>query len=77
MKVCFVLFKSIPLGKEEVTLVAKQPLLRDDVSMLMVSVPVKVSGLVKRFQTNCASNSYDAVSSRKYNKFLFDEMIIM
>jgi hypothetical protein len=43
----------------------------------MVGVPIKVSGLVKRFQTNCASNSYDAFSSRKYNKFMFDEMIIM
>ncbi len=77
MKVCFVLLKSIPLGKEEIALVAKQPLLRDDVSVLMVGVPIKVSGLVKRFQTNCSSNSYDAVSSRKYNKFMFDEMIIM
>jgi hypothetical protein len=60
MKVCFVLLKSIPLGKEEVTLVAQQPLLRDDVSMLMVSVPIKISGLIKRFQTNCASDSHAA-----------------
>jgi hypothetical protein len=60
MKVCFVLLKSIPFRKEEVTLVTQQPFLRDDISMLMVGVPIKVSGLVKRFQTNCASNSHAA-----------------
>ena len=72
MKVCFVLLKGIPLGKEEVTLVAKQPLLGDDISVLMVGVPVKVSGLVERFQTNCASNSHDAFIRSKFNKFLLD-----
>jgi hypothetical protein len=69
MKVCFVLLKSIPLGKKEVTLVAKQPFLRNDVSMLMVGVPVKVSGLVERFQTNCFKNSDDAFTTSKYNKW--------
>jgi hypothetical protein len=72
MKVCFVLLKGIPLGKEEITLVAQQPLLRDNVSVLMVGVPIKVSGLVKCFQTNCASNSHDAFIRSKFNKFLLD-----
>jgi hypothetical protein len=73
MKVCFVLFKSIPLRKEEVTLVTQQPLLRYNVSILMVDVPIKVSGLVKDFKTNCASDSYDAFIRSKFNKFLLDK----
>jgi hypothetical protein len=67
MKVCFVLLKSIPLGKEEISLDAQKPFLRDDVSMLMVGEPVKVSGLVECFQTNCFKNSDDAFTRSKYN----------
>ncbi len=74
MKVCFVLLKSIPLEKEEVTLVAKQPLLRNDVSILMVGVPVTVSCLVKRFKTNCASNLYDVFIRIIFKKL--DKMIM-
>ncbi len=66
----FVLLKSISLGKEEVTLVAKQPLLRDNISMLMVGMPVKVSILVKGFQTNCASNSLASfIQSKATNSY--------
>jgi hypothetical protein len=65
-----VLLKSISLGKEEVTLVAKQPLLRDNISMLMVGMPVKVSILVKGFQTNCASNSLASfIQSKATNSY--------
>ena len=60
MKVCFVLLKCVPLRKEEITFVAQEPLLRDDVSVLLVRVPVEVSGLVESFEADGASYPHAA-----------------
>jgi hypothetical protein len=47
VEVGLVLLERVEFWEEEVTLVAEEPLLRDDVSVMLVGVPVEVPRLVE------------------------------
>ena len=59
----FLFFKNIEFREKEVALVAKEPLLRNDVGVLMVGVPVKVASLVKRLKADRAGDSHASKAS--------------
>ena len=58
VEVGFVLLEVVQFREEEVTLVAEEPLLRDDVGVMLVGVPVEVPGLVEGLQADGASNPH-------------------
>lgn len=54
------LLEGVEFREEEVTLVAEEPLLGNDVGVLLVGVPVKVPRFIERLQTDGTGDAHAA-----------------
>ena len=58
VEVGLVLLEVVQVREEEVALVAEEPLLRHDVGVMLVGVPIEVPGLVEGLQADGASDPH-------------------